>query len=617
MKITNLTELPVWVTPLLSEDKKVKKWEAGMSGVGAGSRNDTATSMAGKILSSTDPKMWDSIGYPTFQAWNNNNKPPLDDKELENIWSSIKKLHIESLKKEAEDDSVLHDLCSREDVVLFHDEQGNAHISQEIGGHQETWACKSKSMKRLLAKMSWDKSKKPLSGEKLRNMITVLEGLACFDGPEIKLENRVALNNDGLWYDLTNKEWQAIQITKEGWKVVDKPPILFKKYSHHKAQVIPTPNGDVKKILEYINISNEEHKMLFLIFLVSCFIPNFPHAMLMVFGAQGSSKSTLSKLARLLIDPSIIEVVGFPTSTRELIQVLAHHYFLFFDNVSFISEESSDTLCKAITGSGFSKRELYENDEDIIYSIKRCIGVNGINLVATRPDLLERSILLELERVDHKQRKSEGEIYEKFKDDLPSILGGVFDVLVKTLKRKPLVQVEELPRMADFTLWGVAIAESLGYTKEEFLLAYKNNIRRQTEMLLNDNVVANAVITFLDTRNTGSWIGTASRLLENLVDLPANKGIDTREKYWPKGANQLSRRLNELSTSLKQVGITVVVSTDGTNRSIHLYKDKFFPNGFTNEEVKAELVNDGSDDAYDVLDTLKPRLSFGADGEPF
>ena len=61
-----------------------------------------------------------------------------------------------------------------------------------------------------------------------------------------------------------------------GWEVVNKPPILFKRYSHHKAQVLPVKNGDVKLFLKYINVANPEHRLLLLVFLVSCFVPDFP-----------------------------------------------------------------------------------------------------------------------------------------------------------------------------------------------------------------------------------------------------------------------------------------------------------------------------------------------------
>jgi hypothetical protein len=306
------------------------------------------------------------------------------------------------------------------------------------------------------------------------------------------------------------------------------------------------------------------------VFLVSCFIPNFPHVMLVIFGAQGSSKSTLSKLARLVTDPSIIEVASLPNSTKELIQVLAHHYLIFFDNLSYISEEQSDTICKAITGSGFAKRELYENDEDIIYSFMRSIGINGINLVATRPDLLERSLLIELQRIDPIKRRSERELQEKFAKDLPVILGGIFDALVKTLRIRPTLEIDSLPRMADWSLWGCAIAEALGYSKEEFLSAYRKNIDHQVEMLLNENIVATAVVTFMEDKE--EWRSTPTDFLTALKNHASLVNIDTQEKYWPKGANALSRKLNELSTPLKQMGILITISTSGTERWILIQK---------------------------------------------
>ena len=124
--------------------------------------------------------------------------------------------------------------------------------------------------------------------------------------------------------------------------------------------------------------------------------------------------------------------------------------------------------------------------------------------------------------------------------------------------------------MADWSLWGSAIAEALGHTKEEFLNAYQNNIIRQTEMLLNENIVATAIITFMEDKE--EWRGTPTQLLESLSSHAMLSGIDMREKYWPKGANVLSKRLNELSTPLKQMGYLVTIDTNGIERYIHIQK---------------------------------------------
>ncbi len=598
-----LAEMPEWFLKLVTEDQKNKKWLSGKDGVSAGSRNDTATSMAGKIISSTSTALLESIGWEQFKIWNTKNTPPLPDKELRNIWESIKKHHTnkeEKDKNKSQADMFLEDILAREDIVLFHDEQNDGYISLEIEGHQEIRSCKSKAIKNWISHEIYRTQGKAPGSEVTKNILAVLEGKARYEGTEIKLNNRAAWRDNELWYDLTNQEWQAVKINKDGWEIIEKPPILFKRYSHHKTQVLPIRSGDASLFLKYVNVTNPEHRLLLLVSLISCFIPDFPHVMPVVFGAQGSSKSTVSKLQRRVVDPSLIEVASFPHSLKDLIQILAHHYFLFFDNVSFISEDQSDILCKAITGGGHSTRELYTDDEDIIRNFMRSIGINGINLVTTRPDLLERSLLLELERIDPKDRKTEKELYENFEKDLPAILGGIFDVLVRAIELRPTIKLTSHPRMADWTIWGCAIAEALKYTKKEFLIAYENNINRQTEMLVNENIVANAINTFMEDKK--EWKGTPSELLEKLSGHAMLANIDIREKYWPKGSNILSRRLNELSTPLKQVGISITISTSGTERSIHIHKTP---------ETKIQHYlwkDDGTDDIITKLNTGTPPL---------
>ena len=566
----DLAEMPDWFKALVSNNKTEKKWLIGKDGVSEGFRNDTATSMAGKILSSTAPELWEAVGWEHLQIWNQKNSKPLPEKELRSVWDSIKNKKQTENIKDTQTNKFLEDLMEKEGMILFHDEQGNGFASLEISGHREIKECSSTAIKKWIANEFYTKNKKAPSSEFIKSILTVLEGKACYEGEEIELRNRATWNNNEIWYDLTNKDWQAIQINKVGWNIVDNPPLLFRRYSHNKAQVIPNKEGSVETFLKYINIINDEHQLLMLVFLVASFIPDFPHVMLVIFGAQGSSKSTLSKLSRLVIDPSIIDVASFPNTTRDLVQTLAHHYFLFLDNVSHISEDQSDTLCKAITGGGHAKRKLYGDDDDVIYNFMRSIGINGINLVTTRPDLLERSLLLEVGRIEPEQRKTEKELYENFNKDLPFILGGIFNVLVKSLEIHPAIKLESKHRMADWEIWGCAISEALGYKQEIFLKAYQNNINRQTEMLINDNIVSTAVISFIAIEN--EWRGTPTELLPKLAAHAMLNGNDTSEKYWPKGANALSRKLNELSTPLRQLGIAVVINTTGTERYIHIKK---------------------------------------------
>ncbi len=106
----------------------------------------------------------------------------------------------------------------------------------------------------------------------------------------------------------------------------------------------------------------------------------------------------------------------------------------FFDNVSSISEDESDLLCRAVTGAGFSKRALYSNDDDFIYKFKRALGVNGINLATTRADFLDRSLVIKLKRIPKDKRRKKEDIDREFEELRPFVLGYIFDILVKVLK---------------------------------------------------------------------------------------------------------------------------------------------------------------------------------------
>ena len=85
----------------------------------------------------------------------------------------------------------------------------------------------------------------------------------------------------------------------------------------------------------------------------------------------------------------------------------------------------SDTLCRACTGAGFSKRELYTDDDDVIYNFRRCPGLNGINIVAHKPDLLDRSLLFRLEHIPKKDRRDEETLWRDFERERYSSLTSV------------------------------------------------------------------------------------------------------------------------------------------------------------------------------------------------
>jgi hypothetical protein len=452
-------------------------------------------------------------------------------------------------KKLSEADILLELLT---DLNLFQGENNEPYAEVEINGNKELMNVNGKQFKRYVCRRFFDRYKSAPKGNAIKSALLVLESKAVFDGDKCQLSNRVANYGGFNWYDLADDKRRSVRINADGWEIADKTPTIFKKFSHQKSQVLPQKNGDIRKILDFVNIK-EDDQLLFLIYLVSCFIPGFPHPIQIIHGEKGGSKTMTFKLLKSLIDPSVIQVLTFPKNIQELIQNLDHHWYLGFDNISNITDSTSDALCRAVTGEGFSKRRLYTTDEDKIYSYQRCIALNGINVVATKEDLLDRSLLFQLERISPENRRSEAEIYWKFEEEKPIILGAIFDTVSKAMAIYPTAKPDKLFRLADFTHWGYAIAKALGESGEEFLRQFSSNIERQNREALEGNSIATAIIHLME--DNPEWRGKAADLLGFLETIATNERIDIRSANFPKSANQLTRKLNNIKSNLEEAGI--------------------------------------------------------------
>ncbi len=477
-----------------------------------------------------------------------------------------------SLPKEETQAETIIRLVEENGTVLFHDTVDDPFAAVMKNGHQEVWAIDGGEFSSWLNSIYYKAKMKPAKKESLSQALAVLTAKALFDNEEaIPLQTRVAQSDNDIWYFLSDSKCRAVKINESGWEIVDNPPILFRKYRHQKSQCLPKRKGDVWRILDYINLA-ECHTM-FVCWLVSCFIPDFPHAMPIFYGEKGAAKTTACTLLKRLIDPSALKTLTIQKDPRSLSVNLQQHWFLPFDNVSRIDEETSDTLCRAITGGGIQQRKLFTNADDYIFTFQKCIALNGINNVATRPDLLDRAILVELCRIEDDKRKELSEIQAEFEKDLPYILGGIFDTLVEAVKIYLTVKLDYLPRMADFARWGYAIGEALGGLGDEFLAEYKLNQEERNIEILNTDIVATLIVAFMKDRK--EWSGLVSQLYTELVELAPKYGVNPKQKEFPVLPNVLSRRLNNIRSNLKEAGITFDGTSTMQGKKLVITNEKF------------------------------------------
>ena len=263
-------------------------------------------------------------------------------------------------------------------------------------------------------------------------------------------------------------------------------------------------------------------------------------------------------------------VHGGVRDLAEFAQAAFQNRVLFFDNFTSLPQWLSDALCRTVTGEGYSKRTLYTDEDTTVFEYMRAIGLSGINLVASRADLLDRSIILALDPIPPERRREERDFWAEFDAALPKILGGLFDALAKAMRIAPDLQLTRLPRMADFARWGAAAAVALGRRPKEFLNAYGQNIGRQNEAAIDSSPVAQAVLALMQDR--AEWQGTPSELLAVLESLAQENGLDTRAKNWPKSSTWVWRRLREVQPNLLAMGIVVSEERTAGRRTITLRK---------------------------------------------
>jgi len=611
-----IADMPDWLLQKIQGGEKTKEdWRTLLhQDCPEGRRNGVAASIAGGLLRTIkDSEKWESVAWPRLQKWNGAHcKPPMEEKELRHVYESIMTTEeerrddpSETEEKEAPQKVLLMELAtSNHAVELFRDEYGNGCARVVIGDHKAVMACGGKKFKQWLSHTYFERYGEIAESKNLSMAIHTIESRAIFKGEEHKLHNRVARDGETIWYDLADDKNRAIRITPEGWDIVVEPPTIFRRSSHQSAQVDPERGGDIRDLFQFVNVTDPAHQLLLLVYLVACFIPDFPHVLLYIHGQQGSAKSTLSRILRRLVDPSRLELVHMPKSDREIKLQLFRHHLIFYENVDGISDAISTVLCIGVTGGSSGERELYTNGEDFIFNFQLNIGINGINISAIKADLLERSLLFELKPVEEGKRRDEREIYAGFERERPKIFGAILDVVAKAMVIRPNITIKDLPRMADFALWGAAIAEALGHTKEEFLEVYDSKIREQSEEALVQSVEAAALLTFMQDRT--EWTGTARDLLSELSFLDvdgwssdqSNKRERMSAQQLPKQPQVLTRRLNELKPNLRKLGIEIAYRKENGIRTITI--SKLSENSVQSVNTDPEIALDDKDDVDDI-----------------
>lgn len=478
---------------------------------------------------------------------------------IEKAVQSVKPASSGSTSGRLTDGEILTRDCEANVKNFLRDQQGNFLVVIPFESHNEVCSTDSLRFRNWKATRFRSQYQRPPRSESLKQACVQVEA-KCYDSPQIQLYNRVGFYEDAIYYDLTTPDWKGVRIDQNGWTIGPLPPI-FKRYAHQNKQILPIKGGNARELLEFCNIDPDD-ACLFLTSIASFFIPDIPHVILSQNGEQGTGKSSNSRRIKDLIDPSKVTLISAPKDLEQAQMIADKHWLCPFDNLSHVSAWFSDFLCRAVTGEGDMKRSLYTNDDEFIRSYKRCFVINGIGNLASRADLLDRSIVLDIPVLT--QSSPEKEMDAKWRSSLPYILGGFFDVISHAMAIIKDIKGYERFRMSDFACWGAAIAEVMGYGQDVFFKQYSKSVDSKWKDTAEENTLVQKIEALLASHN-GEWIGSATTLLEVITP---ETGYT---KDLPKTARALSSDLMRIAPVLRNIGIDVSRShkrEGGTGRKL-------------------------------------------------
>jgi len=457
-------------------------------------------------------------------------------------------LFEELLKARRKQADILIDLAGAADKFRTADCRVWADI--HIGGHRETWPVRSAGFKRWLRHRFWTDQKTAPTSEAVEACLCHLEAAAhCEGSPLREVYIRVAGLDDRIYLDLCNDDWTVIEVDASGWRAVEPPPVRFHRTAGMLPLPLPASGGTLSELRNLLNVSADDDFVVLVGDLLAALRGRPPYPVLAMAGPAGASKSTALRFLRDLIDPHQIEPGALPNEVRDLAIASSKRFVLAFDNLSGIPVPISDMLCRLSTGGGFAIRSLYSDDEEVVFSHTRPVMLAGIDDVAGRHDLSDRTSSLALEHIPEPSKKVLSEIRATFESARPRILGRLLDIAAHGLRNLPHTHLTRYPRMADYARW-MAACETAEWPAGTFGRAFAANKESLAAASLEADVVATLIVEMLEG-GTG-WTGTAKELLTQTDNRASDQ--QKRNKHWPKTPRALTVRLRHASEILRAQG---------------------------------------------------------------
>ncbi len=435
-------------------------------------------------------------------------------------------------------------LAIARDADVFRGDDGLIYARVQHATGYATWLLDSQDFAGWLSLTYMIEQGDRASDGDVKSAIKVIGQWCRHHGRVLPVGLRIAQGQGVLWLDLGDETGAAVEITREGWRVIDTPPVCFRRPAGMRALPQPEPGGSLAMLGRHFN-ADDDDLCLMTAWLLGCLQPRAPQVILALSSAQGSAKSTTATLLGQLIDPGATPLQALPGNEKALLAAADQQHVLAFDNASALSLAMSDALCRLSTGAG---RVMQVDKLDVPGTLRRPVILTGIPDLIRRPDLADRALRIRLTPIEEVARRTQVDIQATFTADHPRLLGALLDAAALGLHRLPDV-TGALPRMADFARWVLACAPSFTNTDHLRALLQANALSVSGDILVESPLGA-ALCRLLD--ETPEWTGTATRLLAALRHVMPKGGGKL-----PATPERLSRGLREIEEDLRRHGVTI------------------------------------------------------------
>ena len=487
---------------------------------------------------------------------------------------------------------------------LWHTPDGEAHVSVMLDDHREHHRVGSKGFRQFLARTAYRDLGCAAGETMIRDACAAIAGIANYDAPEHAAHVRVAGEGGTVWLDLCDATWRAVAVDEHAWRVVERPPVRFTRRGAMEPLPVPVGGGSLDELREHVRVADESWPLV-AGWLVGALMPRGPYPALLFRGQHGAGKSWSARILRSLVDPSKAPIRSEPREPRDLIVAARGSWVVALDNISSIPRWLSDGLCRLATGGGYSARALYTDDDEIVVDVQRPTILTGITDVVTAPDLLDRSLLVELEPISEEERRAERDLTAAWAGARPRVFGAVLDCVSCSLRERDSTHLPRLPRLADWATVATAAETAMGLPRGAVLEALDATREDATEIALEASAIASPLRALV--RRDREWTGTAGGLLHALA-LLAEPHV-THGATWPKSERGLVASLTRLAPSLAATGILVKRLPRGTagHRGQRPWRVTSSPSPSPSPEKRNGFGRDDDGDVGDGWNHLFPR----------